>query len=222
MKQTTNVYEDTKLAIFAFFLFCIGFIQLEPVKHDWGLLKAFLWCNGYHAWLLISRSVGPGSNLFLLLHHFYHLILQWLSMRKQIVKHRKIKKIKGDLTYVGTFPVNLRMALIFTDFPTGSWSPPCAVLEICKYQRHPWVHWESSNVGRIIYNCAILFLVCMSSSFFCASKFFPIDNHCKRLNEFSDPLKTTRIFWTLLGVLKVIFYLGLFCQCWKDSARTWH
>ena len=28
----------------------------------------------------------------------------------------------GDLTYVGTFPVNLRMALIFTDFPTGSGS----------------------------------------------------------------------------------------------------
>ena len=27
---------------------------------------------------------------------------------------------KGEPSYVGTFPVYLRMALIFTDFPTGS------------------------------------------------------------------------------------------------------
>ena len=30
---------------------------------------------------------------------------------------------------------------------------------------------------------------------------FPIDNHCKRWNVFSDLLKITRIFWTLLRVL---------------------
>ena len=71
-------------------------------------------------------------------------------MRKQILMHKKVKKTyipkiilhnynlnKGDLTYVGTFPVNLRMALIFTDLPTGSGSAPCAVLEIFKYQGHP-------------------------------------------------------------------------------------
>ena len=50
-------------------------------------------------------------------------------MGKQILKYKKIKKThitiiifhnyilsKGDLTYIRTFPVNLRMALIFTDF----------------------------------------------------------------------------------------------------------
>ena len=70
-------------------------------------------------------------------------LLQWLSMRKQILKHKEMKKTyipkiilhnyilhKGDPTYVGTFPVNLRMPLIFTDLPTGSGSAPCAVLEI--------------------------------------------------------------------------------------------
>ena len=71
-------------------------------------------------------------------------------MRKQILKLKKIKKTfapkiilhnytlyKGDPTYVAIFPVYLRMDLIFTDFPTGSGSPPCAVLEICKYLMHP-------------------------------------------------------------------------------------
>ena len=77
-------------------------------------------------------------------------LLQWLSMRKQILKLKKIKKIfipkiilhnytlcKGDPTYVAIFPVYLRMDLIFTDVPTGSGSPPYAVLEICKYLMHP-------------------------------------------------------------------------------------
>ena len=77
-------------------------------------------------------------------------LLQWLSMRKQILKPTKTKKTfvpkiilhnyilhKGDLTYVVIFPVYLRMDLIFTDFPTGSGSPPGAVLDICKYLMHP-------------------------------------------------------------------------------------
>ena len=50
-------------------------------------------------------------------------LLQWLSMRKQILKHKKMKKrcilkiilhnyilYKGDPTYIVTFPVNLRIA----------------------------------------------------------------------------------------------------------------
>ena len=91
-------------------------------------------------------------------------LLQWLSMRKQFLKHKKMKKTcipkiilhkynlyKGDPIYVGTFPVNLRMALIFKDLPTGSGFASCVVLEICKYQRHPWVHWESSNIGQITF-----------------------------------------------------------------------
>ena len=73
-------------------------------------------------------------------------LLQWLSMRKQNLKHKGEKKTyipkiilhhyilyKGYPTYIGTLPVNLRMALIFTGLPTGSGSVSCAVLEICKY-----------------------------------------------------------------------------------------
>ena len=69
---------------------------------------------------------------------------------KQILKHKKIKKThitriilhncilyNGDLTYIETFPVNLRIALIFTDFPTESGSSASAVQKICKYQSHP-------------------------------------------------------------------------------------
>ena len=44
---------------------------------------------------------------------------------------------QGEPGYVGIFPVYLRMALIFTDFPTGSGSQPWALLEICEYQSHP-------------------------------------------------------------------------------------
>ena len=71
-------------------------------------------------------------------------------MGKQILKHKKIKKThitriilhnyvlyNHDLAFVGTFPGNLRMALIFTDFSTGSGSSAGAVLKICKYQSHP-------------------------------------------------------------------------------------
>ena len=48
--------------------------------------------------------------------------------------------------YIRIFPVYLRMALIFTNFPTGSGFQPCALLEICEYQRHPSVNWKNSNV----------------------------------------------------------------------------
>ena len=56
-------------------------------------------------------------------------LLQWLSMRKQILKSTKIKRTfvpkiilhnyilyKGDPAYVVTFPVDSRMHQIFTDF----------------------------------------------------------------------------------------------------------
>ena len=100
------------------------------------------------------------------------------------------------------------MALIFTDLPTGSGSAPCAVLKICKYQRHPWVHWESSNMTYrsdhpyIKYNCAILFFgyIYVFLIFLCFKICFPIDIHCKRWNIFSDLPKITHIFWTLLRV----------------------
>ena len=60
--------------------------------------------------------------------HTFHL-LQWLSMRKQFLKFKKIKKTfvpkiilhnyilyKGDPTYMAIFPVDSGMHQIFTDF----------------------------------------------------------------------------------------------------------
>ena len=38
---------------------------------------------------------------------------------------------------------------------------------------------------------------------------FPIDNHCKRWNVFSDLLKITRIFWTLLRVCDAFVWLPM-------------
>ena len=120
------------------------------------------WFNSrqlYRHWITLCkvqkiRVISRGSeNTFSL--------LQWLSMRKHILKVKKIKTFvpkiilhnyilyKGDPTYVAISPVYLRMDLIFTDFPTGSGSPPCAVLEICKYLMHPWVNWRNCHVGRI-------------------------------------------------------------------------
>ena len=39
------------------------------------------------------------------------------------------------------------------------------------------------------------------SYFLCFKICFPMDNHCKRLNAFSDLLESTRTFWSLLRVL---------------------
>ena len=121
-------------------------------------------------------------------------LLQWLSMRKQILKHKKIKKIfvpkiilphyrsslhKDHPTYV-----DLRMDLIYTYFPTGSRSPPCAILEICEYL----------GTGK---RSSLFFML----HFLCFKLCFLIDNHCKRSNVFSNLLKITRIFWSLLRVV---------------------
>ena len=80
--------------------------------------------------------------------------LQWWSMRKYIWEHKEITNTSGpeiilhnytlhqeDLNYLGIFLAHLRMPQIFTIFPTGSGFQLCAVLEICKYQRHPQVYW---------------------------------------------------------------------------------
>ena len=85
--------------------------------------------------------------------------LHWCSMRKYIWECKKVANTSGpeiillncslhlaDPNYVGIFLVHPRMPLIFTDFPTGSGYKLCVVLEICKYQRHPWVYWKNSNV----------------------------------------------------------------------------
>ena len=75
---------------------------------------------------------------------------------------------KGDPTYIGTFPVNLRMTLIFTDFLTGNGSAPHAALDISDVN----IRGILTQLGKfqyrsdhtyIKYNCAILFLGYMSS-----------------------------------------------------------
>ena len=94
-------------------------------------------------------------------------IKKWRRHIPKIILHNYIL-YKGDPTYIGTFPVNLRMALIFTDLPTGSGSAPCAVLEICKYQRHPWVHWEITFKPLIqyitIFTCSFISFITLITS----------------------------------------------------------
>ena len=102
----------------------------------------------------IRVILGRSENLFSL--------LQWLSMGKQILKHKKMKKTyipkiilhnyilyKGDPTYVRTFPMDSVMPLIFTDFQQSTWCRPTSCWKICEYQSHPQVYWESSNLGQI-------------------------------------------------------------------------
>ena len=51
------------------------------------------------------------------------------DISQKIILHNYVL-YKGDPTYVGTFPVNIRMTPIFTDFPTEIGSAPHAALEI--------------------------------------------------------------------------------------------
>ena len=92
----------------------------------------------------ISMILGRSENSFSL--------LQWLSMEKQILKHKKMKKTyipktilhnyilyKGDLTYIGTFPVNSWMPLIFTDFQHSTW---CRPISCWKINLRINLHWN--------------------------------------------------------------------------------
>ena len=44
---------------------------------------------------------------------------------------------KGDPTYIGTFPVDSRMPLIFKDFQHSTLCRPTSCWKICEYQSHP-------------------------------------------------------------------------------------
>ena len=79
----------------------------------------------------------------------FHL-LQWLSMGKQFLKFKQIKKTfvpkiildnyilyKGDPTYVTISPVDSGMHQIFTDFQHSTWWWPTSCWKICEYQIHP-------------------------------------------------------------------------------------
>ena len=64
----------------------------------------------------------------------------FLSISKEYICRKnnfaQLYFIWGRFDLCCRFSVYLRMDLIFTDFPTGSESHACTVLEICKYQRH--------------------------------------------------------------------------------------
>ena len=66
---------------------------------------------------------------------------------------------------------------------------PCAVLQICEYQRHPQVYWKNSNVAQIsleqniIRSLEYYFLdKCIGYSFM-LQNIFLIDHHCKTQSE---------------------------------------
>ena len=69
----------------------------------------------------------------------------------------------GEPSYIGIFPLYMRLALIFLDFQTGSGSQTCAVLEIWEYQSHPsgiLEKWQyKSDPPNIKYNYALLTFV---------------------------------------------------------------
>ena len=74
-------------------------------------------------------------------------------------------------------------------------------------------------------NCEILFLGQMSSLLFLCFKIcFLINNHCKRLNVFSDPLEMTRIFWTLHRVYTHHWHKTMNIMCrgsaWWTQTRS--
>ena len=110
--------------------------------------------------------------------------------------------IQGWSNLHGNFSSWLRDA---SDFQHSTWSSPTSSWKICKYQIHPQVYWENSHIGRII---GLLYFLCFKICFL-------IHNHCKRLNVFSDPLKMTRIFWTLLRVC--LNKIDTFLVCWEQN-----
>ena len=73
-------------------------------------------------------------SVIMAVYEIFFFIFQ-VNLRNQEIVYQH--NITDKLSDVGIFPVYLRMALIFTDFQTGSGSQPCALLEICEYQNHP-------------------------------------------------------------------------------------
>ena len=126
------------------------------------------------------------------------------SMRKQILKHKKIKEdlcpknnmenyilYKDDRIYVGMFPVDLEM-LQKQISSTAHGEDPLPVGKsvniryigkfLCRLG-HPYVKYNCVIFGTNVFFIFLFFKIC-----------FLIENYCKRLNVFSDLLKITRIF----------------------------
>ena len=65
------------------------------------------------------------------------------------------------MSYIVIFPVYLRMALIFTDFPTGSGSQPCAVFGNLRIPNSFLSKLEKFQhifpVPNIKYSCVVLY-----------------------------------------------------------------
>ena len=66
---------------------------------------------------------------------------QFHVFKNSVSKHpSKISKLQNYIVHYGIFTVHLRMALIFTDFPTGSGSQPCAgVCGIFFHSKHMYL-----------------------------------------------------------------------------------
>ena len=95
----------------------------------------------------------------------------------KIILHNYIL-YNGDLTCVGTFPVDSGMPSIFTDFQHSMCYRPTSCWKIYKYISEPSLgllgkFQHRSDHHYIKYNCAILFLWYMSSLFFRWFKFTP-------------------------------------------------
>ena len=89
-----------------------------------------------HSWVFLSYSVSLCAFLLLCVIEavlsvcflVLELALWHPAIDSKMILHNYIL-YWGEQSYIGIFPLYLRMALIFKDFLTGSGSQPCAVLK---------------------------------------------------------------------------------------------
>ena len=106
------------------FLFCINIsfewtnllrvVTKDPLSRVFVVTKC---CEGQKIRVILSSSFYNGLNEKIVFEA--EIIREYICLK--IVLHNYIS-YKADLTYIGSFPMYLRIDLIFTDFPTGSGS----------------------------------------------------------------------------------------------------
>ena len=143
--------------------FMISHVSRAALKWNKGLVVLAQMINIYTLWkiynldIFVSRDNGTippwvKFKKYVRSENILHL-LEGFSMRKQILKYKKIKKTyitkiilhnyilhKGNLTQVGTFPVDSEIHLIFTDFQRSTWCRPNFLLENLWISFHPYVY----------------------------------------------------------------------------------
>ena len=109
------------------------------------------------------------------------------------------------------------MPLISINFLTGTGFQLGAVLEICKYQRHPQVYWKNSNVvENYLMQPIILSYSFRGKCIGCIGLFsqihFLTDHHCTIQSESFDTLeKCGDCFLLLQGIFGKNVNLVFFC-----------